>query len=64
MKSDLKMINSFVTGPFKGTDNEESAPLYYVIMFLISEFILKISCHQAKFVLCVATFSFKRKSFI
>ena len=65
MKSDLEMISSFVTGAFKGEDTETSVPLYYVIMFIIFEFILKISCHREKnFALCLAIFSFKRQSFI
>ena len=48
MKPDLEKICSFMTGTLKGADTEASAPLYYVIMFIILEFILKISCHQEK----------------
>lgn len=64
MKSDLEMMSSFMTGTFKDTDNEESVSSYYVIMFIIFEFILKILCHQEKLALCLAIFSFKRQRFI
>lgn len=65
MKSDLEMISSFMTGTFKGEDTETSVPLCYVIMFIIFEFILKISCYQEKnFALCITIFSFERQSFI